>query len=74
MKKDKSKKSRFALARLAEKALREAVLDAIRDHERTGDPLVVWRNGKVVKIHPRELRIKGKGAPYGAKRKGNKNE
>ncbi len=31
----------------AEKALKEAVHEAILDHHRTGDPVVIWRDGKV---------------------------
>lgn len=34
----------------AEKALRIAVADAIEDHRRSGDPIVVWKNGRVVKL------------------------
>jgi len=32
------------------KALKEAVREVVEDHKRTGRPLSVWRNGKVVKI------------------------
>ena len=32
----------------AEKALKQAVLKVIQDHARTGDPVVIWRNGKVL--------------------------
>ena len=31
----------------AEKALKEAVAETIRDHQQTGHPLAIWRNGKV---------------------------
>jgi hypothetical protein len=34
----------------AEMALREAVAEVIEDHRRTGDPLVYWRDGKVVLV------------------------
>lgn len=34
----------------AEKALRIAVAKTIEDHRMSGDPIVVWKNGKVVKI------------------------
>lgn len=34
----------------AEKALRIAVAKTIEDHRVSGDPIVVWKNGKVVKI------------------------
>ena len=40
----------FELAYLAERALKEAVRETIRDHARTGDPLVIWQNGKVVHL------------------------
>jgi hypothetical protein len=39
----------------AEMALREAVAGAIEDHRRTGDPLVIWRDGKVVLVSAEEL-------------------
>ncbi|HAZ07378.1 MAG TPA: hypothetical protein DCZ01_02395 [Elusimicrobia bacterium] len=34
----------------AEKALQIAVAKTIEDHRMSGDPIVVWKNGKVVKI------------------------
>ena len=39
----------------AEKALKEAVLKVIKDHKQTGDPVIVWRGGKVVKADPKRL-------------------
>ncbi len=39
----------------AEMALREAVAETIEDHRRTGDPLVMWRDGKVVLVPAEEL-------------------
>ena len=44
----KLKRSVHLVSVKAEKALKEAVTDTIRDHARTGDPVVIWRNGKVV--------------------------
>ncbi|MEW6008195.1 MAG: hypothetical protein AB1629_00985 [Candidatus Omnitrophota bacterium] len=32
------------------KALKEAVYEVVLEHKRTGRPLSVWRNGKVVNI------------------------
>jgi hypothetical protein len=32
------------------KALKKAIRGVIEEHKRTGRPLSVWRNGKVVKI------------------------
>ncbi len=47
----------------AVKALKEAVAEVVRDHQRTGDPLAIWRDGKVVwvpaeKLLPRRVRRK----------------
>ena len=39
----------------AEKALKRAVAETIRDHYRTGDPLAIWRNGRVEWIRAEEL-------------------
>jgi hypothetical protein len=39
----------------AEKALKEAVIRVIRDHKKTGDPVIVWRGGRVVKANPKKL-------------------
>lgn len=41
----------------AEMALKEAVADAIAEHKRMGRPIVVWRDGKVVKIPPEEIKV-----------------
>jgi len=32
------------------KALKEAVREVVEEHKRSGRPLAVWRNGRVVKI------------------------
>jgi hypothetical protein len=39
----------------AEMALKEAVADAIAEHKRMGRSIVIWRDGKVVKIPPEEI-------------------
>ncbi len=39
----------------AEKALKEAVRGVIEDHKRSGRPVVIWRNGKVVKVPADQL-------------------
>ncbi len=39
----------------AEKAMKEAVAETIQDHARTGDPIVIWRNGKVVWVPAKQL-------------------
>ena len=57
MKPTKYKKASFPLAVKAEKALKEAVRGAMIDHKRTGDPIAVWRNGKVVWIPANKIKI-----------------
>lgn len=39
----------------AEKALKKAVAKTIQDHARTGDPIVIWRDGKVVWVPAKQL-------------------
>ena len=39
----------------ATKALKEAVRGVIEDHKRTGRPMAIWRNGKVVKVPASQL-------------------
>ena len=39
----------------AEKALKEAVTETIKDHARTGDPVVIWRHGKVAWVPAKQL-------------------
>jgi len=42
----------------AEKALKKAVTDAIADHRRFGNSIVIWRDGKVVKISAYQIEIR----------------
>ena len=51
----KLKRSVHLVSVKAEKALKEAVTDTIRDHARTGDPIVIWRHGKVTWIPAKAL-------------------
>ena len=39
----------------AMKALKEAVREVVEDHRRSGRRLVVWRNGRLMKIHASEV-------------------
>lgn len=52
-KKIKMKPGRIAL--LAEKALKQAVANVIVEHRQKNLPLVVWKNGRVVKIPASQL-------------------
>jgi hypothetical protein len=40
-----------------ERALRAAVRDALLRHKRDGDPVAVWRDGRVVWIQPDDIPI-----------------
>jgi hypothetical protein len=51
----------------AEKALRKAVADAIADHKRSGNSIVIWRDGKVVKIPADQIEIREDQAEYESK-------
>ena len=39
----------------AERAMKEAVAEALAEHKRRGNPIAVWRNGKAVWIPPEEI-------------------
>jgi hypothetical protein len=38
-------------------AMREAVWDVIQEHKRLGLPLVIWREGKVVKLPAEQAEV-----------------
>lgn len=40
-----------------DRAARKAVRDAIRRHKLLGNPVAVWRDGKVVWVQPEEIVI-----------------
>lgn len=40
----------------ADKALRAAVAKVVEEYRKTGDPLAIWRDGKVVWISPAEAK------------------
>ena len=40
----------------AEMALKEAVEEVMQDHIRSGRPIHIWRDGKVVEVSAQELR------------------
>ena len=47
---NKRKKKRLSLQDKAMLALKAAVRKVIKEHKESGRPLVIWRDGKVVKI------------------------
>lgn len=45
----------FAEGTLIDKALKEAVHEAVLQHKRAGNPIVTWRDGKMVWLKPEEI-------------------
>jgi len=45
-------KKRLSLQDKAELALKQAVRKVVERHKKTGRPLAIWKNGKVVLISP----------------------
>lgn len=66
MKKEKIDKNLFqiSMASRAEEALKKAVARALADHKRAGDPIVVWRDDRVVKIPAEQIEIREPVAEY----------
>jgi hypothetical protein len=62
--KSKKKRAEIPLERLAEEALKEAVAEVIADHKRTGDPIAILRNGKVVHVPADQIEIHETRAEY----------
>lgn len=57
MKKRKVPYDALELASMAGEALRLAVYEAVKDHKRTGDPVVIWKNGRVIHVPAKKLRL-----------------
>ena len=45
----------FARRTPIDEAVREAVVEAVREHRRAGRPVGVWRDGKVVELRGEEI-------------------
>ena len=59
MKQAKGKRSHIpAFVLKAEKALKEAVAEVVREHKISGQPLAVWKDGKAVWLSASTLREK----------------
>jgi hypothetical protein len=43
--------------RLIGKVMRTAVREALLEHKRAGNPVAIWRDGKVVWIPPEQIRV-----------------
>lgn len=48
-------KKRMSLQDKAFAALKKAVRQVVAQHKKTGRPLAVWKNGKVVRISPHSV-------------------
>ncbi|MEA1990633.1 MAG: hypothetical protein U9N58_00325 [Thermodesulfobacteriota bacterium] len=70
MKAKKKKLSDIPLEIRAEEALKKAVADTIADHKRTGDPIVIWRDGRVVKIPADQIEVREAQTEYSMSTKG----
>lgn len=42
---------------LIDKALKDSVRDALIRHKQAGNPIVVWRDGKIVWLTPEEIPV-----------------
>ena len=49
-------KKRMSLQDKAEAALKQAVRKVVERHKKSGRPLVVWENGKVVRISAKSVK------------------
>lgn len=47
----------FADGHLIDEAIREGVHRALLEHKRAGNPVAVWRDGKVVMLQPEAIPI-----------------
>ncbi len=45
----------FAEGTLIDKALKQAVQEAILQHKKAGNPIAVWREGEIAWIKPEEI-------------------
>ncbi|MFH1674870.1 MAG: hypothetical protein ABIF87_15820 [Pseudomonadota bacterium] len=62
---DNKKVSDMPLEIRAEEAMRKAVANVIADHKRTGDPIVIWQDGKVVEVPADRIEVHEPEAEYG---------
>jgi hypothetical protein len=51
----KQKDSISLLHSQAEQALKKAVRKVIEEHKKSGQPLAIWRNGKVVRLSAKKI-------------------
>ncbi|MDZ7697519.1 MAG: hypothetical protein U5R49_11555 [Deltaproteobacteria bacterium] len=61
---EKKKLSDIPLEIRAEEAMKKAVEKAIEDHRRTGDPIVIWKEGKVARVPVGQFEVREPGVEY----------
>jgi hypothetical protein len=49
-------KKKMSLQDKAEAAMKEAVRQVVESHKKTGRPLAIWENGKVIRISPNSVK------------------
>ena len=71
---EKRKLSDIPLEIRAEEAMKKAVEKTIEDHRRTGDPIVIWKEGKVARVPVGQFEVREPGIEYGTGRSGEEQE
>lgn len=61
----KNNHKNMSLGDMADEALRKAVARVVEEHRKSGEPLAVWRDGKVVRVPADQLQ--GYEEPPGSK-------
>lgn len=49
-------KKKMSLQDKAEAAIKKAVRNVVERHKKTGRPLAVWQNGKIVRVSPNAIK------------------
>ena len=53
------KHMKISIPKMADKAIKEAFKGVIRENKKAGLPLIIWKDGKIVKIPPEKLKKTG---------------
>ena len=56
-KSEKSIDEIFKEGSLIDKALKKAVQEALVRHKQAGNPIVIWRDGKIIWLKPEEIPV-----------------
>jgi hypothetical protein len=59
----------FSLAEKAEHALQRAVAKLIAEHQQTGKPILIGRDGQVIELFPHEMALHETPVKYRTRRK-----